>query len=117
MSTEEDTLWDRETRFWTGGRDYAERVMGEDAVMVFPYPAGILQGRAILDGMDTAPRWRSVEMSDRVFTRKGPLRLLAYRASAERADTPIYTALCASTWMLDGEDWRLVAHQQTPIEP
>jgi hypothetical protein len=83
--------------------------------MIFPYPAGILQGEAGVAGMAAAPRWRTVRMDDRVCSRKGSVAVLAYRVSAERAEDPIYRALCASTYLDDGGDWRLVSHQQTPV--
>ena len=108
------TLWDLEERFWTGGVDYARSRAASGAVMVFPHPVGILTGEAIFAGLEQAPRWRTVVMTDRTLRRDGALAVLAYRASAEREDDPIHEAFCASTWLQDGDDWRLMAHQQTP---
>ena len=110
-----DDLWNLEERFWTGGADSARGLTATDAVMVFPYPAGILRGDAIWESMAQAPRWRSVLMSDRVMTRQGDTAVLAYHASAERDGVPIYEALCASTYLRDEGAWVLMAHQQTPI--
>jgi hypothetical protein len=110
--TVEDTLWEMEERLWVDGADAARTRVADDAVMILPYPAGILQGEA---GIAAAPRWRTVRMDDRVCSRKGNVAVLAYRVSAERADAPIYRALCASTYIDDGGDWRRISHQQTPV--
>ncbi len=115
MSVEQE-LWELEERFWLDGAETFRKKLSDDAVMVFPYPAGILQGNAIIEGLGSAPRWRSVVMSDRVFRRRGETALLAYRASAEREGEPMLEALCASTYLNDGGEWRLISHQQTPAD-
>jgi hypothetical protein len=88
--------------------------MADGAIMVFPYPAGILQGERITEGVAGAPRWRSVVMADRTLTLRGNVAVLAYRAEAEREGEAIRTMLCASTYVRDGDGWRLISHQQTP---
>lgn len=110
--TVEKTLWEMEERFWLDGADAARTQIADDAVMIFPFPSGILQGEA---GRTRVPQWRTVRMDDRVCSRKGNVAVLAYRVSAERAGDPIYHALCASTYVDDGGDWRLLSHQQTPV--
>lgn len=112
--TDEDDLWDLEERFWTGGADSARQMTAKDAVFVFPYPAGILQGDALWRGRDVAQRWRSVVMSDRYLSRQGDIAVMAYRVSAERSDMPIYEALCTSTYLKDEDKWLRLTHQQTP---
>ena len=114
--SDEQELWELEERFWLDGAETYRKRLSDDAVMVFPYPAGILQGKAIVDGVDAAPRWRSVVMADRVFRRRGDVALLAYRASAEREGEPLKEMLCASTYLDEGGDWQLISHQQTPVE-
>lgn len=111
----EAEFWQKEERFWTGGADYARSAMRDDAVFVFPYPAGIRRRDASLEGMQAAPRWRSVVMEDREFSRSGPVVVLAYRARGEREGDEIVEMLCASTYVDDGEGWRLMSHQQTPV--
>ncbi len=114
MSVDEN-LWELEKRFWTEGADFYEGRLAADAVMVFPFPAGILRGDAIIDGLAGEPRWQTVEMSDQHIRREGVTASLAYLAKAWRDnDDPPYEALCASTYLLDGDDWRLMVHQQTP---
>lgn len=115
MSVEQE-LWGHEERFWLDGAETFGKRLSGDAVIVFPYPAGILQGQGMLEGLNATPNWRSVVMSDRVFRRRGETALLAYRASAERAEEDFYEALCASTYLDDDGDWRLISHQQTPVD-
>ncbi|WP_116134486.1 hypothetical protein [Tropicimonas sp. IMCC34043] len=114
--TDEDTLWDLEERFWTGGADSARSMTAKNAVFVFPYPAGILQGDTLWREKDVAQRWRSVEMSERFFSCKDDIAVLAYSVSAERNGEPIYNALCTSTYLRDGETWLRLTHQQTPTD-
>jgi hypothetical protein len=108
-------LWDMEERFWTQGADSARHMTSPDAVFVFPYPAGILTGDAVWREADVAQRWRSVVMTQRYVSRKDDIAILAYRASAERGDDPIYEALCTSTYIQDDTTWLRLTHQQTPV--
>jgi hypothetical protein len=112
---DEATLWDLEERFWTGELDSARATTAKDAVMIFPYPAGLLQGDRIWNRLKQGTRWRSVGMTDRRLMRRGALVVLAYRVSAEKADAPIYEALCASTYLHDEDRWLRISHQQTPV--
>jgi hypothetical protein len=111
----EDALWDLEERFWTQGAESARQMTARDAVFVFPYPAGILQGDAVWREKEVAQRWRSVVMSDRYAYRKDDIAVLAYRVSAERSGEPIYEALCTSTYLMDENKWVRLSHQQTPV--
>tara|TARA_R110002126_G_scaffold160762_1_gene308499 strand:- start:418 stop:765 length:348 start_codon:yes stop_codon:yes gene_type:complete len=112
--TIEATLWDQEERFWTQGADSARTMSAKNAVFVFPYPTGILSGDALWREADVAQRWRSVVMSERVLSVEGNIAVLAYRVSAERGDTPLYEALCTSTYLKDDTKWLRLTHQQTP---
>lgn len=111
---QERDFWQMEESFWTGGAEHARSLMRDDAVFVFPYPAGIQRRDASLKGMDGNAPWRSVVMKNREFSRSGPVALLAYKAEAEREGDEIFEALCASTYVDDGDGWRLMSHQQTP---
>ncbi len=113
--TDETTLWTIEKRLWLDGAEFYEAHLAADAVMVFPFPAGILRGDAIVSGLIDGPRWNEVEMSDQHCRREGMIAVLAYRARAWRGnDDPAYEALCATTYIRDGDTWRIMVHQQTP---
>jgi len=113
---DEATLWEQEERFWTGGADSARRMTAPDAVFVFPYPAGILQGNGIWREKNVAQRWRSIAISDRYLSIRQGIAVLAYRVTAERTDEPVYEALCTSAYVKDNDAWLRMSHQQTPAE-
>lgn len=112
--TSEDTLWAMEEKFWTQGADGARTMTAKGAVFVFPYPVGILRGDQIWRETLVAQRWRSVVFSERCFTEEKGLAILAYHVSAERGATPIYEALCTSSYLNDDGKWLRIMHQQTP---
>ena len=112
---EENNLWRTEERFWIEGAESARAMTANGAVFVFPFPPGILQGDSIWREDLVAQRWRSVVFSERYFKQEGNVAILAYRVSAERGDTPLYEALCTSTYLQDDGTWLRILHQQTPV--
>ncbi|MDO6588329.1 hypothetical protein Q4543_22820 [Salipiger sp. 1_MG-2023] len=112
---EQGVLWDMEEDFWTSGDDSARATTATNAVMIFPYPPGILQGDQIWTQLRRRTGWRSVVMAERRVTRCGDIAILTYRVSAEKTDVPIYKALCASTYLGDDDKWLRVSHQQTAV--
>ena len=90
-----------EEHFWTNGADNARATTATNAVMVFPYPPGILQGDQIWPHFRRRTGWRSVVMAERRVTRCRDIAILTYRVSAEKADVPTFKALCASTYLND----------------
>jgi cytochrome c oxidase assembly protein Cox11 len=54
-------------------------------------------------------------MAERRVTRCQDIAILTYRVSAEKADVPIYKALCASTYLNDDDTWLRISHQQTMV--
>lgn len=75
-----DELWAPEEGWWTMGAAEARRRMHPSCVMVLA--GSVLQGEAILNGMDTAPRWDGVQMTDRHGVETEDCVVLAYRAAA-----------------------------------
>lgn len=111
-----DDAWAMEERMWTGGADELAAALDPTCLMVFPAPAGILTAKAAVAALDSAPRWRSIVMSERQIGRPADdLIVLAYRAIGARDDAPLYRARCSSTYRRADGDWRLVQHQQTPM--
>lgn len=112
---EQGVLWDMEEHFWTNGPDNARATTATNAVMIFPYPAGILQGDQIWTQLRHRTGWRSVVMAERRVTRSRDIAILTYRVSAEKPDVAIYKAICASTYLHDEDKWLRVSHQQTAV--
>lgn len=110
---EREVLWEMEGDFWTSGADSAQATTATNAVMILPYPPGILQGDQIWTQLRHRTGWESVIMAERRVTRGGDIAILTYRVSAEKTDVPIYNALCASTYLGDDDKWLRISHQQT----
>ena len=110
---DEDHLWSLEEKFWLEGLDSARHMTAKGAVFVFPYPVGMLQGEALWQEKSVAQRWRTVSMTQRYLKRANDIAVLAYHVSAERADIPIYEAMCTSSYVQDNQTWLRVVHQQT----
>ena len=116
----DEDLWRLEEAFWTSDRDSARATTAAGAIVIFPYPPGILQGDDILAHLPADTGWRLIEMADRSINRRGAVAVLAYRVRAQKPDgpiqeAPIYEALCASTWLSDAGSWQRLSHQQTPV--
>jgi len=109
------SFWDAETRFWLEGTERYATQLASGAVMVFPAPAGILTGDAIVESLQDAPRWDAVTFDDKSESRAGDTMVLTYRATGRRGDERPYVALCSSTYARQAGGWKLLAHQQTPV--
>jgi hypothetical protein len=107
-------LWKIERRLWLEGAEAYEEVMATLCIMVFG-PSGIMQRDDILESLRNAPRWSDVELSERSESFRDEVAILAYRAVGEREDDAPYKALCTSTYVREGNEWRLAQHQQTPV--
>lgn len=110
---DQGVLWDMEEHFWTSGADNARATTATNAVMIFPYPPGILQGDQMWIHLRQRTGWRSVALAERRVTRCRDVAILTYSVSAEKADVPIFKALCASTYLHDESRWLRAFHQQT----
>ena len=112
-----EEIWQVERQLWLEGVEAYRAHMAESCIMVFG-PMGILQRAAILESREQAPRWTAVEMTEQQTAEPAPdCRVIAYRAEARRDDARPYLAYCSSTYVRRDGDWRLVQHQQTPVEP
>lgn len=112
---ERGVLWDMEEHFWTLGADNARATTATNAVMILPFPPGILQGDQIWAHLLKRTGWRSVVMGERRVIRSDEIAILTYRASAEKPDVPVFKALCTSTYLHDDDSWMRLSHQQTPV--
>ena len=108
-----DELWALEEGWWLRGPAEARRVTHPACLMGFGF--GLMQGEAIFAGLDAAPRWTGLAMTDRHGAEADGLVVLGYRADARRADGSTHAAVCTSTWTRGPDGgWRLIQHQQTP---
>lgn len=112
----EQDFWQMEEQFWTRGADFYEENLAEDAFMVFPEPAGVLDRQATLQSIQSAGRWKKVSFTNRRFAVPADsAAILVYSVKADRGDSDSgYSALCSSTYVLTSRGWQLALHQQTP---
>lgn len=117
MRTEESLL-ELERQLWNADEAFYRGTLSEDAVMVFPEPTGILERSAVLESLGGADRWGRVEFTEeRLIEVDDDTFQLIYRAVAERSeDGSEYTAFITTTYVEANGSWRLVSHQQTPID-
>lgn len=95
------------------GKRFYERVLRDDAVMLFPGGMRIVGKGQILDSLGTEP-WASFEIQEPALIELSPhVKALVYRVTARREGSPLYEALITSTYTLDGDSWKLILHQQT----
>ena len=91
-----------------------EALLADEVLMLLPGGLVIDDRRKVVDSMRGA-HWDSFEITDeRVLELDDRTAVVAYRATARRADHD-YDALFNSTYVRDDGTWRLVLHQQTPI--
>ena len=123
MLTEQrqDELVDLERQGWDSlcdgsGADFYGRVMTSAGVMVMANGA-VLDRDAVVDALRQSPRWASYEIEDaRVVPVTDDVATLVYRGTGHRdgAGDP-FVGLMTSTYVRDGDTWRLALYQQTPV--
>ena len=101
----------------TGGDEaagfYAD-VLAKDVLMLLPGGMVIDDRDRVIDSMRGAP-WTSFELTDeRVLDLSPESAVVAYQATARREGAE-YKALFNSTYVREGNDWKLAVHQQTPV--
>ncbi len=113
MAITDDNLWHAEERLWLEASDAYDELVAPDCLMVFP-GIGTLDRESAMRALADAPRWDSVEMSDRRLARFGKdIAVLAYRAAGRRGADPAYACFSSSTYRGGDSGWHLIQHQQT----
>jgi hypothetical protein len=113
-------LWEMERGFWLHDAAYYTTFLAPDCIMVFPQPPGVLVGNEIVAALEQAPRWKTIEMTNRTLVAlDADVAMLTYRAIAQRDGNTLngYGALCSSIYTRKNSQWLLVHHQQTPLPP
>ena len=111
-----EELLELEHGFWdaAGDGDFYRRHMAEDGLLLIPF--GILDKEATVAAVEDAAPWTSHQVQDlTVLVHGGAAATLCYRAEADRGGD-VFRAAIASTYRREGEHWRLVVHQQTPLQ-
>jgi hypothetical protein len=109
----DEQAWALEERFWLEGSSVYDGLLDPACLMAFP-GIGIMRAGDILDSVKDAPRWASVEITNRAIGHAGDgVIVLGYIAEGHREGADPYRAFCTSTYRADRDTWKLVQHQQT----
>jgi len=110
----ERSAWEALSTSGDAAAEFFERVLAEEVLMLLPGGMVIDRRDDVIDAMRGEP-WTSFELSDeRVLDLGSSSAVVAYEATARRGDDA-YTALFNSTYVREGDSWRLALHQQTPV--
>jgi hypothetical protein len=95
-----------------GGRYYREHLT-DDALMAFPF--GVLTREASIEAMESAPPWERYEIADpQVVALSDDSGVVVYEVVAQRPGEEPYSAVVSTTFVRDGEAWKVALHQQSP---
>jgi hypothetical protein len=95
------------------GGAYYRRHLTPNAIMAFSF--GVLTREATIEAMESAPPWESFEMRDvQVVELGADSGIVVYSVRAQRPRQEPYSAVISSTFVRDGDGWKLAFHQQTP---
>jgi hypothetical protein len=112
-----DELLAIERELWSGGPDSYQRHVDEECLVAFTEMAGVSSRDAVAASVASGPRWRELTMDVQgLLAPTSDVAILTYRASAVRGRDERYTALASSAYVKRQDGWKLVFHQQTPVE-
>jgi hypothetical protein len=95
------------------GADHYREHLADGALMAFPF--GVLDRGQALEAIAGAAPWSSCAMSDARVVRLGAdAAVVVYAVTAQRAGEPPFTGVLSSTFVREGDAWRLAFHQQSP---
>ena len=116
MSDLHQHLLDLERALGGGTGDAYREHLTDDAVVVVPGAAINREQTAM--AIDSTPGWDEFDISeDRVTQPTGDTAILTYRWRSQRGDF-VYESLMSSVYARQPDGaWKLVLHQQTPVNP
>jgi hypothetical protein len=113
----QETLLAIEEELWTGGADAYRKHLDEECMIAFSDDlVGIRAREEIAGAAAESPRWKDLDLEPRGLLRPADdVALLTYRASAVREGAR-HIAIASSAYVRSDGEWRMVFHQQTPLE-
>jgi hypothetical protein len=107
----------KEESLWSGGASEYRHTLDGDCLVAFTEMAGVQTRDKIADMVAKGDRWREVDMEVEGFLQPtDDVTILTYRVSAVRGDDAPYNARVSSGYVKRDGDWRMMFHQQTPLE-
>lgn len=94
-----------------GGRYYREHLTA-DVLMAFPF--GVLTRDATIEAMESAPAWERYEITEpQVVQLSDDSGIVVYEVVAQRPGEDPYSAVVSTTFVRDGDGWKVAFHQQS----
>jgi hypothetical protein len=116
----ENELLSIEQSLWKGGVDAYRRALDDDCLVAFDQQAGVSTRDEVAGTVEGAPRWKDLELQVEGLIQPTPdIAILTYRASAVRGadgSDERYRALISSGYVKRHDTWKLMFHQQTPLQ-
>ena len=111
-----DDLLAIERSLWLGGRADYRSALDDDCLLAFTTMAGVSSRDEVADQAD-ASRWRDFDIDVEDFLQPtDDVAMVTYRASAVRGAGEPYEARVSSGYVRRDGAWKLMFHQQTPLQ-
>ena len=115
--TLEDQLYEIEKKFWTEGAAFYRAHTGDKCLTMFLEMAGLIDREKIAVAAGEGGRWKSIGIVRKGFVQPSDtVAIISYEAGAGRSDGKSYQALVSTAYARNGTDWKMIFHQQTPLE-
>jgi hypothetical protein len=113
-----DELLVLERAFWTGDAAFFEENTDSECLVAFsPDMAGVMGNKDLADTAKDGNRWKALEIELKgTLQPSNDVAMLTYEARATRANGEAYAALVSTGYVRRGGNWRMMFHQQTPLE-
>ncbi|MGE0397455.1 MAG: hypothetical protein AB7T06_12085 [Kofleriaceae bacterium] len=112
-----DELLAIERALWSGGPEAYRRHVDDECLVAFTAMAGVKRRDEVAASVEGGPRWRDLEMElQGLLTPTETVAILTYRARAVRGNDERYSALVSSAYVRRQDGWKLIFHQQTPLD-
>jgi hypothetical protein len=112
--SEAETLVAIEHELAEGSADAYRRHLRDDAVVIVP--SQVLDKEQTIAAVEASPGWDDFSIAEETVVLLGEdAALVTYRFDGRRSDLD-YEALLSSAYVRSDGGWKLVFHQQTPVE-
>jgi hypothetical protein len=116
MGVQEDLL-ELERQFWAGGESAYLNNVDTSCLVAFSSMAGVSSREEIAKTVGDSSRWKSLKLELKgTLSPSNDVAMLTYRATATRGSDEKYTALVSSGYVQREGRWKLMFHQQTPLD-
>lgn len=117
MTTLEHDLIALERKFWSGDAEFYRRHLDEKCLTVFKGLAGVFSREDIAVQAKDGHRWNELRINEKGFVQPAEdFAIISYEMSGEREDGEAHRALASSGYVRRYGDWKMIFHQQTPLD-